>query len=102
MVFAPEKYELMHFSRRRNIDLTVPLNLAAQQIKPTQAMRVLGVWLDPKLRWKAHLDAVAGKMKKQLNALKRTTASTWGFPLSEARKVYTMIIRPVLTYGAIA
>jgi hypothetical protein len=102
MVFAPEKYELMHFSRRHNIDLTVSFNLAAQQIKPMQAMTVLGVWLDPKLRWKAHLDAVTGKMKKQLNALKHITASTWGFPLSKSCKVYTMVIQPVLTYSAIA
>src|SRR3989440_8933199 len=42
------------------------------------------------------------KMKSQINALSKTTGSTWGFPLIQARQVYTAVVRPALTYGAIA
>lgn len=65
-------------------------------------MRVLGVWLDPGLRWKGHLDAVAGRLKAQLWALKVATTSTWGLPLLQDRMVYNMVIRPVISYGALA
>ena len=65
-------------------------------------MRFLGVWLDPTLHWKSHLDSVAGKMKTQLQALTCLSASTWGLPLTQAQMVYGMVIRPAMTYGAIA
>ncbi|EDN04750.1 predicted protein [Histoplasma mississippiense (nom. inval.)] len=102
-VFAPQKYELMHFTRARNqFNLQAELRLPGQTIQPKQVMRVLGVWLDSRLRWKGHLDAVAGKMKTQVRALSQTTQSTWGLPLRQARMVYNMVIRPALTFGAIA
>ena len=65
--FAPEKYELMHFTRRRTRhSQTAAVWIGSQVVEPTRAMRVLGVWLDSTFRWKSHLDAVAGKMKTQL------------------------------------
>lgn len=53
----------------------------------------------PALRWKGHVDAVTGKMKTQMRAL--TCLSAW-LPLIQARMVYSMIIRPAMTYGALA
>ena len=101
--FAPEKYELMHFTRRRaRHNRAATIQIGPRVIEPTGAMRVLGVWLDPTLHWKSHLDAVAGKMKTQLRALTCLSASTWGLPLAQARMVYSMIIRPAMTYGALA
>ena len=101
--FAPEKYELMHFTRRRTRhNRAATVQIGPKVVEPTGAMRVLGVWLDPTLHWKNHLDAVAGKMKTQLRALTCLSASTWGLPLIQARMVYSMVIRPAMTYGAIA
>lgn len=101
--FAPEKYELMHFTRRRShCNREHPVWAGGQEVRPCTAMRFLGIWLDPKLRWKGHLDAIAGKMKSQTLALTRLSASTWGLPLVQARMVYGMVIRPAMTYGAIA
>ena len=101
--FAPEKYELMHFTRRRTRhNQAATIQIGSRVIEPTRAMRVLGVWLDPTLRWKSHLDAVAGRMKMQLRALTCLSASTWGLPLAQARMVYGMVIRPAMTYGALA
>ena len=101
--FAPEKYELMHFTRRRTRhNRAAAVQIGPRVIEPTGAMRVLGVWLDPALHWKSHLDAVAGKMRTQLRALTCLSASTWGLPLAQARMMYGMVIRPAVTYGAIA
>ena len=93
----------MHFTRRRTRhNRAATIQLGAQVIEPTRAMRVLGVWLDPTLHWKSHLDIVAGKMKTQLQALTCLSASTWGLPLIQTRMVYNMVIRPAMTYGSLA
>ena len=101
--FAPEKYELMHFTHqwiRHNQAATVQIE--PWVIEPTESMRVLGVWLDSTLCWKSHLNAVAGKMKTQLRVLICLSASIWGLPLAQAQMVYGMIIQPAMIYGAIA
>jgi hypothetical protein len=37
------------------------------------------------------------KMASQTNALSRTTGSTWGFPMLQARQVYTAVIQPQMS-----
>ncbi|TVY59574.1 putative RNA-directed DNA polymerase from transposon X-element, partial [Lachnellula suecica] len=101
MKFAPGKYELVHFTRR-----TKAFNLRATCIfgdvvkEPTAEVRVLGVWLDAKLKWRAHARKVAAKAASQAGALTRITASTWGASLVRARLIYSSVIRPAITYGA--
>ena len=63
-------------------------------------VRILGVWLDTKLRWNAHVREVKRKAITQVGALTRTSASTWGATFVRARQIYTSIVRPMLTYGA--
>ena len=100
--FAPEKYELMHFTRRQCFNLEAPVQIEGRVINPGAAMRILGVWLDPRLRWKGHLDALAGKLKTQVRALTCLSTSTWGLPLVQARMVYNMVIRAAISHGALA
>ena len=76
------------------------LQLGSLVKAPTTSVRVLGIWLDPKLRWSEHVKVVLGKMKTQTNALIRTTASTWGATFASARQIYSAIVRPALAYGA--
>ncbi|EAQ89411.1 hypothetical protein CHGG_06030 [Chaetomium globosum CBS 148.51] len=62
-------------------------------VKPEGSARFLGVWLDWKLNWKAHLVAVERKLRTQSYALSRIVAKTWGMGLAKAREVYTKCIR---------
>jgi hypothetical protein len=100
MRFAPDKYTLTHFTRRRNFDLSQPIRLAGVEINPTPSMKMLGLQLDSELRWKMQAQAIHTKMKTQVFALARTTASTWGITLGMARQVYLAIVRSALSYGA--
>ena len=51
MKFAPQKYELVHFTRsRKAFNLVATVNLTGAQIEPKGEVRVLGVWLDTKLK----------------------------------------------------
>jgi hypothetical protein len=104
MAFGPEKSELIHFNKGRK-QWGNQLNLAqpgrgTSPVKPTASARFLGVWLDWKLDWKAHLEAVEKKLKTQSYALTRITAKTWGLGLAKAREVYSKCIRSALAYGA--
>jgi hypothetical protein len=100
MRFAPTKYELIHFTRSRQFNLRASIHLGSIEKQPSSDIRVLGVWLDTKLRWSAHFREVQQKASAQIGALTRTTASTWGASFSRSRQVYSAVVRPALAYGA--
>ena len=100
MQFAPQKYTLTHFTRRRGFDLGAQVTLQGVAVQPSPVVRVLGVQLDSKLRWKAQEKAIQDKMTTQMLALQCTTASTWGATMPKARQVYQAVVRSALSYGA--
>jgi hypothetical protein len=99
MEFAPEKSELLHLTRAHAAPMT-PVHLDNQTIQPVQEARFLGVWIDRKLKWKGHLNAIKRKFATQQFALTRLAASAWGCTLLRAREVYTKVIRSAIAYGA--
>jgi hypothetical protein len=79
MCFAPNKYELTHFTRSRSrFNLHTGTRFGNIDKAPSPDVRVLGVWLDTKLRWTAYARELKAKAAKQCGALTKTTASTWG------------------------
>ena len=59
MKFAPHKYELIHFttaSKRHNLQATI--KVGDTEKLPSTQVKVLGVWLDPKLKWQAYTKVV--------------------------------------------
>jgi hypothetical protein len=73
MEFAPEKSELLHFSRA-HADYELPLRLGAVTVRPITDARFLGIWLNNRLSWKAHLAKVKGKMATQMLAFSKLAA----------------------------
>ena len=105
MAFAAEKSELIHFNKNRKqwanpVNLTLPLGGGYSTVKPIASGRFLGIWLDWKLSWKAHCNALDRKLRTQDFALSRIAAKTWGPSLARAREVYTKYIRSAIAYGA--
>ena len=76
MKFAPEKYELLHFSRRRTDNLQLSLRLGEVVLQPKEEVCILGLHYDSKLLWKKHQKIMLQKASKFLSALSRTTFST--------------------------
>ena len=100
--FAPEKYELIHFTRRRGRqhNLKAPITIQGHQTSPTSPVRILGFWIDSRLRWQPHIRKLEGKAIANIEAIQRLTASTWGATFHQSKLLYSAIVRPALTYGA--
>ena len=75
-VFAPEKFVLMHFTKAKDKPTTAPINVSGIETKPADKMRILGLWLDPELNYKAHIDHIKGTAGKRLNCLQSLCGST--------------------------
>ena len=99
IVFSPEKYEILYFSRRRSDNLQLKLRLGNVILRPKEEVRVLGVYLDAKLHWHKHQRIILQKAQKALSSLSRTSYSTWGFPVLTSCLVYTAILRSLLSYA---
>ena len=53
--FAPQKYELMHLTCSRKFNMAASIQLPGGLKTPSPTVQVLGVLLDPKLRWGPHI-----------------------------------------------
>jgi hypothetical protein len=76
MRFALAKYTLTHFAKSCKFNMNAPVTLGETVVSLEPSVKVLGVILDSKLKWKDHEQAVKQKLATQMLALQCTTAST--------------------------
>ncbi|KAK2036415.1 hypothetical protein LZ31DRAFT_449641, partial [Colletotrichum somersetense] len=94
-VFAPEKFQLTHFTRaktRINIDTTLQSQWG--EIKPKTKCKYLGLTMDSSLKWKQHIDETERKVTKTITALNSLGSSTWGVRAREMRMIYKGVAVP--------
>jgi hypothetical protein len=98
--FAPHKYVLVHFPKKKRYLPITPLELPTFTLHPSPHARVLGLILDSKLSWHPHISLIKSKLRTQTFALIRLTFSTWGAPFSSCCLLYTYIVRFAITYAS--
>ena len=76
MQFALAKYTLTHFTKSCKFNMNAPVTLGETVVSAEPFVKVLGVILDSKLKWKDYEQAVKQKLATQMLALQCTTAST--------------------------
>ena len=77
----------------------IELELFGEQITTVQQAKLLGVILDKKLTFNAHIDENAKKGRQRLGLLKLLSGSKWGCKPKTLIRLYKSYIRPVLEYG---
>ncbi|KAJ3498163.1 hypothetical protein NLG97_g1340 [Lecanicillium saksenae] len=97
--FAPDKTEVMHFSRQRLTSLPSVQHGTVEKY-PDAAMRWLGIWLDRSLSFKPHVEKWAAKAQAVANHLRRLTNTQHGPAPSAVRTAVLACVEPVLLYGA--
>jgi hypothetical protein len=86
------------FLRQNYVRITYAPNL--RSLPFSFSIRVLGIQIDTKLKWNAHIAKIHDRYASQSLALGRITASTWGASFEKARLVYSATVTPAITYGA--
>jgi hypothetical protein len=97
----PNKTELILFTRKYKIPNFTPPKLEGKILVLSKETKYLGTVLDSKLSWKRNVEE---RMKKGMNAYyacKKMFGKKWGLQPYIIHWMYTAIIRPIVTYGAL-
>ena len=95
------KTKAIIFTRKYKIPKHKDLFLNGEKIEFVKNVKYLGVEFDSRLRFKEHITNIVAKAKKTLMNARRLIGPTWGLQPKSMRWVYTALVRPVLSYGAI-
>ena len=96
-----DKYSLMHFRDSRKNPCTKMPDIPEFQgkIPEDRKLRVLGVIIDPELKWRPHIHETERRVRTSLQHLHRISGPSWGASLTEMRHYYISKIQPIISYG---
>ena len=97
--FNPDKSVAVFFTRSRKIP-KIKLKLDGQDLEYKQEVRYLGVLLDQKLHWNAHINDRITKAKRMMAKVAAITWNNWGPKPKLMKWAYTGMIRPFIAYAA--
>jgi hypothetical protein len=97
----PRKTEMVLFTRKRKLPELKPPELLKTKLNFSTEVKYLGITFDKKLTWNSHLENRVKKAYISYEQCRRTMGQTWGLSPRIALWIYTAIIRPMLTYGAV-
>ncbi|MEL7520088.1 MAG: reverse transcriptase domain-containing protein, partial [Cyanobacteria bacterium J06553_1] len=98
--FSAVKSECVVFTWRRKWVLP-PLLLGGNLIQRATTVKYLGVTLDHKLSWNAHVTRRTAQATNVLCRVRRTLGSTWGLAPKLTLWAYRALVLPLLEYGSV-
>ena len=99
-VFAPNKFQLVHFTRaRKRVDTERHIQTEWGEIKPKKTCKYLGLTMDTKLYWNEHIEEIRRKAMKTVAALSSLGGSNWGVSLGDMRRIYEGTALPQMMYA---
>lgn len=96
----PSKTGLMLFTRSRKLSLPC-LSFQGQILNLSDRWKILGLEFDNKLNWGPHVTQRAKKACMVLGQCRRVIGRTWGLSPKSFIWLYTMVVLPLLSYGAV-
>jgi hypothetical protein len=94
-----QKTVFMIFSKRRIKLPKLTLTVNGNQIHPSESATLLGLVLDPQLKWTSHIKAKCASAKRALFAVNNCIRNSWGSDHNKLRFLYSSAVEPILTYG---
>ena len=98
--FSPSKTKLMLFSRRRH-QVKPNLKIGGVDVDWVDVHKYLGMHLDSKLNWNKHILETLKRATYTLARCRMLIGRYWGLNPRAMSWLYTAVVRPILTYGAI-
>lgn len=98
LTLAPEKTEAVLLTTKRKLR-PVQFVVKGKVVRPSNAVRYLGVWLDTKLTYGAHIDKVIEKAEKTVTALSGIMPNIRG-PRASKRRTLLSVVHSQLLYAA--
>jgi len=97
----PSKTSIVLFTEKRRIPAVRPLIFFDSNVSVTDQVNYLGVILDSKLNWSAHIDWRVKKACMAFGQCRRTIGKSWGLKPKYIHWIYTAIVRPTLAYACL-
>ena len=94
---SPTKSAVLVFTNRQKRDIV--LKIKGCRLPIHTQYKFLGLLLDSKLTWKAHINHIVNKCKKRLNLLRCVSGTPWGCKYEILMMVYKGLILSILDYG---
>ena len=98
--FCPIKTVAVVFTRRAKIGTPPLLRLGGRFIEYTATAKYLGILLDSKLTFGAHIKSKLAKARRLLMACTRLLGKTFSPRPKSMKWMYTAVVRSMFTYGA--
>ena len=98
---SPAKSATLVFSQRpRHNAPRIPLNLNGENIPQVNNFKYLGLTLDRRLTFNAHIADLKQRCSRRINILKCIAGREWGADRRTLLHLYTSLIRPILDFNA--
>src|ERR1700761_1124259 len=94
--FEAEKTAIIHFTRKAHKSGTEPFTIKGQEIRPKNHVKILGVIMDAKIKFKEHVARASSKGLEAALELKRLR----GLSPATARQLFTSMVVPVVDYAS--
>ena len=97
-----DKTELIHFHSKRSLDLKNELysvKVGETIFQPKELVKYLGIWLDSKLSFKAHVERKIASAQKVFTQIERLSNTERGLSFQAMRQLYIACISSVADYG---
>ena len=101
LVFSRAKTEVVVFTRLKGWNPRSSFKMDGQSLVVSKTAKYLGVTLDNKLTFKPHVEGKIQTATRLLHQAGRLVSKTWGLTPARAKWVYTSMVRPLVSYGAL-
>ncbi|XP_060810843.1 uncharacterized protein LOC132904445 [Amyelois transitella] len=97
--FAPLKTKAMVLTNKLKYDTPI-LSMGGVSIEMSQEIKILGLTLDSKLTFNAHVANICRKALNLYKQLSRAARIGWGLNSEVVRTIYVAVVEPVIMYAS--